>query len=588
MQSRMSKGVLLFTLLWMWLFSACSLAASIASPLPADQAFPFSLTVNGPQFALAEWRIAPGYYLYSKRVHVVPVPIEAADVRLPQGELKYTTQGRLEVFSGTISVPVLAKNNATQFRVSIDYQGCSESGFCYPPIHKTYSLNFTSGTVTEDTTSLSNLLTNQNGIAALFGSQHFGITLLIFAGLGLLLAFTPCVLPMVPIVTGIIVGHKRSVSAKKGFLLSSTYVFGSSLTYALAGVAAALMGSSLQVWLQKPIVIILAASLFVLLAFSLFGWYELKLPRQWQNKLTKWSNHQQGGTYAGVFFMGMISTLIISPCVTAPLVGVLIYISQSGDMILGGSALFAMGLGMGLPLILIGMSAGKWLPKSGAWMEAVKKLFGVLMLAMGIWLLSRAVPSLVTMILTGLLLLGIAFFLSVSLPRVITWRKLSRSLGVLLGLSGIIVIVGASLPNAVPTWLGANQASPLASSFTVIRDLAMLNKQLSQAQLAHKPVLLDFYADWCESCVVMDKNVFSLTDVKQALSNYVLLRADLTENSHDDQAIMKHFNVIAPPTVLFFNVAGREMNAQRIVGEVNAQEFLGRLQSLGNQSGFKK
>lgn len=588
MQSRISKGVLLFTLVWMWLFSAATLAATIASPLPADQAFTFSLNLNSPQFALAEWRIAPGYYLYTKRVQVVPAPIDAAQVRLPQGDLKYTTQGRLEVFSGIISVPILVKNTISQFHLTVDYQGCSESGFCYPPVHKTYSLNLANNTVTEDTTSLSNLLTNQNDIAALFSSQHFGVTLLIFAGLGLLLAFTPCVLPMVPILTSIIVGHKQSVSAKKGFLLSSTYVFGSSLTYALAGIAAALMGSSLQVWLQKPIVIILAASLFVLLAFSLFGWYELKLPRQWHNKLTEWSNHQQGGTYAGVFFMGMISTLIISPCVTAPLVGVLIYISQSGDMVLGGSALFVMGLGMGLPLILIGMSAGKWLPKSGAWMEIVKKLFGVLMLAMGIWLLSRILPSLITMILTGLLLLSMAFFLSVSLPRTIAWQKSSRSMGALLGLSGILVIVGASLPNALPTWLVVNQEAPIASAFTVIRDMATLNKQLSQAKLARKPVLLDFYADWCESCVVMDKNVFSLTDVKQALSNYVLLRADLTENNSDDQVIMKHFNVIAPPTVLFFNIAGREMNGARIVGEVNAQEFLGRLQSLGNQSGFNK
>lgn len=588
MQSRMIKmikSVFLFTLLWIGLFSANSFATTFQSPLPSDQAFIFSVNINSPRFATVEWRIAPGYYLYSKRVHITLDPNVPADIRIPQGELKYDVNlGRLEVFSGNVSVPVKLKNNETKIRLNVAYQGCSVEGFCYPPLQKTLLLNFSDGKVSQDNTpSLPSLLTDQNGIAALFGAQHFGVTLLVFAGLGLLLSFTPCVLPMIPIVTGIIVGHKRTTNAKKGFFLSSTYVLGSSMTYAMAGVAAALMGSSLQVWLQKPAVIGIASGLFVLLALSLFGCYELRLPNRLQNQVANWSNHQRRGTYAGVFLMGMMSTLIISPCVTAPLVGVLMYISQTGDVVLGGGALFAMGIGMGIPLVLLGMSAGRWLPKSGAWMDLVKKMFGVLMLGMAIWLASRIVPPGITLILTGLLLSGVSIFLILYLPRMIEWRKLSRGLGYAIGLSGMAVMFGANMPDMMNHWIGARQAYSSVSSFIVIRDMATLNKELSLAQVSRKPVILDFYADWCESCIVMDRKVFGADTVKQALNNYVLLRVDLTSNSADDQVMMKNFSVIAPPTVLFFNAKGSEMNGQRIVGEVNAKEFLGRLNRLTAQ-----
>lgn len=585
MQSKLTKSILFLVLLWTCIFSVNSFAQATKAPLSNDEAFAFSVSRVKSDVAMVNWQIAPGYYLYTNRVRITVDPKTPVDVQLPQGDLKYDASlGRLEVYHGNITVPVVFKTNPQQITLDVDYQGCSQEGFCYPPMHKSMLVNMVNGSVeqmntpTSSTHSWKSLLTDQNGVKNLLGSQHLGMLLLIFAGLGLLLAFTPCVLPMVPILTGIIVGQKQAVTTKKAFFLSLVYVLGSAITYSIAGLIAATMGSSLQAWLQKPWIIAVVSGLFVLLALSLFGLYDLQVPRRWQNRITGWSNQQQGGTYVGVFLMGMISTLIVSPCVTAPLVGVLMYIGQTGDRILGASALFAMGIGMGIPLILIGMSAGKWLPKSGSWMESVKKIFGVLMLGMAIWLSSRITSQTVTLIFWGVLLLGFALYLGLYLPQLISRPKFARALGLMVGISGVLVIGGVSMPNVVHGLMSKHQTEIAeTNSFFVIHDMATLNKQLALAQAAHKPVILDFYADWCESCVTMDRNVFMNPNVQNALSKYVLLRADLTANSEDDQAILKSYDVIAPPTVLFFDGQGREMNTNRIVGEVDAKEFLLRL-----------
>ncbi|HEX4044362.1 MAG TPA: protein-disulfide reductase DsbD, partial [Gammaproteobacteria bacterium] len=397
----------------LWLLTASTVEA-VVTPLPADQAFVFSVYINPTLSAptkektiakevMAEWQIAPGYYLYTKRIHIHFEPTMNADIQLPQGEVKYGQEtGQYEVFSGIISVPILLSKTPSQLTMHVDYQGCSQAGFCYPPMQRSFLLNFTDNTITpllSKTTDKewSSLLTDQNGIVTVLQSQHFGIVLLIFAGLGLLLALTPCVLPMIPILTSIIVGHRSRKHAdekhiKRAFFLSLAYVLGTAVTYALAGVLAAFLGQSLQSWLQQPWVIGLMSGVFVLLALSLFGCYELALPSRWQTALLRLNQRQRGGHYLSVFLMGMLSTLIVSPCVTAPLVGVLMYIAQSGDPVLGGSALFAMGIGMGIPLLLVGVSAGKWLPKSGPWLEGVKKIFGLLMLGMAVWLAARVIP----------------------------------------------------------------------------------------------------------------------------------------------------------------------------------------------------
>jgi thioredoxin:protein disulfide reductase len=595
MQVSKSKSVLFRILITGWIMLALLLSAnsfafvtSKSPPLPADQAFAFSAVFNRPNEVLIEWQIAPGYYLYAKRVHIAIEPKTTADIRLPQGELNYDQdRGKYEAYSGNISIPVLLKTKEQQLQLSVDYQGCSQGGFCYPPMHKTLTLNLVAQTVSQKSdisappthSSLQSLVKDQNGVQALLQTQHLSVSFLLFIGLGLLLAATPCVWPMVPILTGIIIGQKQVVGTRKAFFLSLTYVLGMSITYAIAGLMAASMGHSLQVWLQTPMMIAITTTLFVLLALSLFGFYDLRVRGQWQNKMTFWSNQQQRGTYAGVFFMGMLSTLIVSPCVTAPLVGVLMYIAATGNLIFGASALFAMGIGMGIPLLLIGMSVGKWLPTSGPWMEAVKKTFGILMLAMAIWLFSRIVPPLITSLLWGAWIVGIALFLSFYLPRVISHPKLNRSLGFLVGCSGMLLMIGGiGSTDKMSEWMHINGATVAAArSFIVVHDIAALEKQLSVAQGAHQPVILDFYADWCESCVAMDRNVFNVPDIQKVLTNYVLLRADLSKNSTDDQALLKRFDIIAPPTVLFFDQKGHEMNSQRIVGEINAEEFLTRL-----------
>ena len=581
------RQILQCTLLLLWLVCLPSFAEGV--PLPENQAFAFHLSVTKSNQAMAEWEIAPGYYLYSKRVRITMDSALKPIINYPQGELKYDAErGRFEAFSGSLLIPVLFSASDANVRMGVDYQGCSEDGFCYPPTHREFNLNLINRTVTEDVsvapitstgTSLQTLLTDQNSVRSLLDAKHLGVVLLVFAMLGLLLAFTPCVLPMIPILMGIIVGHKESVSTKKAFFLSGSYVLGSAITYALAGLLVASLGSTLQVWLQKPWIIAATSALFVLLALSLFGVYELQLPRALQNSLSRFSDSRKRGSYAGVFVMGMISTLIVSPCVTAPLVGVLMYIAQTGDRLLGASALFAMGIGMGLPLLFIGTSAGKWLPKSGAWMDAVKKIFGILMLGMAIWLISRVISPMLVMVLWGILLLAIAIFLILYLPTVIGRRKLNRTIGFLVGLSGMLVVVaGIGMPTQLSNWIGAVPAMVNhEKTFVVVHDISALQKQLLLAKQDKKPVILDFYADWCESCVVMDRKVFNLPTVKQQLKPYVLLRADLTENSANDQMLLTHYGVIAPPTVLFFDDKGKEINSQRIVGEVDANEFLTRL-----------
>jgi len=455
--------------------------AAPATPLPADHAFAFSLTTTPSGEWKAEWRIAPGYYLYRQHLHIKadPASLLKSKIVLPVAD---------KFYSGTLSIPLHIAEPA-QGRLIIDYQGCSQQGFCYPPVHKEIILP----------------------AASSLQAWHAAWALLLFVGLGLVLAFTPCVLPMVPILASIVVGHHAG-TGRKAFLLSLAYVSGMALTYAIAGIAAAWLGSTLQVWLQTPLVIILSSFIFVLLAFSLWGFYEVNLPKRWQKRFSAWNHRWTGGNYLSVFAMGMFSTLIVSPCVSAPLAGVLLYISQTGDLLWGASALFAIGVGMGIPLLLVGASMGRWLPKRGKWMEAIRKLFTFVMLGMAVWLMLRLFPE------------------------------------------------------------------PMSTKiFTVVHDLPHLQQALIRAKSAHKPVLLDFYADWCESCVIMDKQVFAAPSVQSALLPFILLRADLSENTLAEQNMMQYFQVIAPPAILFFAATGAELKTYRIDGEVNSKELLARL-----------
>ena len=563
-QKMKELAAMFLKLLMVFTFTLSAHAFVITKPLAADKAFSLSITQENPNKVILNWEMAEGYYLYRQKLHFNFDPKATAEISFPQAEMKQDlNHGQYEVYSGKVSIPMILRSSTDKVKMTVDYQGCSAKGFCYPPMQQTSTL-----TVTPDTgksSSYTSLLTDQNSVKALLGSSSMLGLLMIFGALGLLLAFTPCILPMIPILTSIIVGHKQPVSTRKAFFLSTTYVLGSSITYAFVGLLAAYMGSSLQASLQQPWIIAIVSAFFVLLSLSLFNVYDLHLPRSWQNYITAISRKQEGGTYIGVFIMGVISTLVVSPCVTAPLIGILMYIAESGNMALGAGALFLMGLGMGIPLIAIGVTTGKWMPRRGPWMTVIQQIFGVMMIAMAIWLLSRVASLAIIMMFTAVVLFGAAFLFAVRQHRFYALDS---------AIAGILLVIAINSPTVMQT-----VSSPaVKTSFTIVKNMDELNQQLSQSK--GLPVLLDFYADWCESCIIMDKKVFDQEEVKKSLNKFVLLRVDISHNSAADATLLKSFGVIAPPTILFFNNYGQEVNSKRIVGELNANEFLGRIDTF--------
>ena len=515
--------------------------------LPVDQVFQVSVQRLNNKTLTARWTIKPGYYLYRDKIHFESTPIHINSVVFPKGIIKHNQFiGKYEVYQGHVVTLLKFINPLPDQNLDfeIHYQGCAIAGFCYPPVIKHITLTH-SGMFVSDINSTNNkqssLSTNnqvqkttiktaseQSKILSLLAGHNIFWTLISFFGFGLLLSLTPCVLPLIPVLSAIILGQKQ-LTTVKAFSLSVTYVLAMALTYAVAGVFAGLAGSYLQAFLQSPWVIIIVCALFVGLAFSLFGFYELRLPASWHEKLIHITNRQQGGNYLGVALMGCLSTLVISPCVTAPLVGVLTYIGNTGNALLGGLALFVLGLGSGIPLLIIGTSAGKWLPKSGPWMNTVKIILGILMLVMAVWLLARILPT-------------------NSRP----YRLLH--------------------PNQV--------ISSETSNFQTIKNISDLNLVLEQAKQQNKPVLLDFYANWCLSCKEMERVVFTAPQVKSLMSYFILLRADVTANDDKDKALEHQFHVIAPPTFLFFAPNGQELTDARIVGQEESQTFASHLQQI--------
>jgi len=571
-------------------------ASAAIKPLPVNAAFELTPYLDQNHQLVLQWDIAPGYYLYREQVYIEPNKnqVELGALHFPEGvERRDDLHGLYQAYFDklVVYVPLLGSLNQI-LDVNIHYQGCSSQGFCYPPVKKTLKVNLASVKSPRDLSDYlasagnklpSSHLVDQSYAADLLQGQHLFFIILSFLGLGLLLAFTPCVLPMIPILSSIIVGFDKEMSTYKAFRLSLSYVMGMALTYAATGMAVALLGSSIQVAMQKPSVIVSFSLLFVALALSLFGFYELKLPNRWQRHIVSWSHKHEGGTYVGVFFMGVLSTLIVSPCVSAPLVGALTYIAETGNVALGGLALLSMGIGMGIPLLLIGTTAGKLLPKAGQWMEIVKKLFGILMLAMAILMIERIASGAVILVLWAVLLFVTTLVLWQMTHSKRFLMHLNRGFGVALMTYSGILMVGAFLGNTDPFYPLANQGMPVAllsQQFTVVKNVDELNVQLQLAKKNKKNVLLDFYADWCVSCIVMDKKVFNQVAIKDSLTDYVLLRVNVTKNSASDRALLSRFNIIAPPSIIFFNASGALLTHQQIVGEVNAKEFLAELSQI--------
>jgi len=580
--------------------------------LPPDQAFGLEVRVLDGHTLVANFRVAPGYYLYRDRTHfkikkeltqTTTSTINA--VIMPIGKMKLDPNfGDMIVYHQSFQAEIKLDRHplaAQKITLEAEYQGCKDSGLCYAPINKEFNLSLpqvatvsalatsttapASGVPTMATTTSAQPETESAKIDRLFKQGNFWLIVLFFFGAGLLLSFTPCVFPMIPILSGIIAGSGGKITKLYGFLLALAYVMGMALTYTGAGIAAGLSGELLSSALQTPWVLGSFAAVFVVLSLSMFGFYELQLPSAMQSRLSDSTNKIRGGQMGGVFLMGALSAVIVSPCVAAPMAASLLYISQTRDAVLGGVALFTMALGMGMPLLLIGASAGALLPKAGGWMEAVKQFFGVLMLGVAIWLISTLIPLGVEMLLWAVLLIISSIYLhplDALPPKASGWYKLGKGLGVLVLLLGVAMLVGAlSGAKDILRPLGALSGGQTAATtpalpFVKVKNIAELDAAIAQAK--GKTVMLDFYADWCVACKEMERFTFPDEKIQAKLSNTLLLKADVTANNADDKALLKRYGLFGPPGILFFDAQGREQTEHRVIGFQNPKQFLASLE----------
>ncbi|HHS99349.1 MAG TPA: protein-disulfide reductase DsbD, partial [Thiomicrospira sp.] len=563
--------------------------------LDAEDAFAFSHKINNSGQLEVHWNVANDYHLYQDKIKTSVIKGNATlgTLELPRAELiDDELFGKTMVYHGQFSAQLPISQITGQATIQIEYQGCSAaSGVCYPPVKKQIVVDASKiNTASNISTNTANIatasvnsgeeLSETDQIADTLKNSSVWIVIATFFIFGLLLSLTPCVFPMIPILSSIIVGQGDQLTTRRAFVMSLVYVLAMSVTYTVAGVLAGVFGENLQAAFQNPWIIGSFSAIFILLALSMFGFYELQLPSGLQSKLTSISNKQQGGTLTGVAIMGFLSALIVGPCVAPPLAGALIYIGQTGDALLGGTALFAMSMGMGLPLLLLGTSAGKLLPRAGAWMDNVKAVFGVMLIGIAIWMAERIVPAEVAMTSWALLFMISAVYLGAfeSTAEKSGWLKLAKGFGLALFLYGAMILtglLGGSTQMFQPlkvfqggTGHGAVQSEHLV--FKTIKSQADLEAELAKGQ----PVMLDFYADWCVSCKEMEALTFTDSGVHTALKGVTLLKADVTANDDIDKTLMKNFGIIGPPAILFFNPQGIEQKAQRVVGFKNSTDFI--------------
>ncbi|AYH42131.1 protein-disulfide reductase DsbD [Azoarcus sp. DN11] len=582
--------------------SAPAGAAPSGSPMRPEEAFVLSAQALDPQTVEVTVKIASDYYLYADkfRFRADPDTVSFGTPQRPPGHVKNDEFfGRVETYRKEVKLllPVTAPDGVTKFRLLGAVQGCWDGGICYPPNEQTADIDLMAKPVKTGGSFLDGLLSrddrsapgatgiagDESGrIAGLLRDASGPLVLLSFFGFGLLLAFTPCMFPMIPILSGIIVGHGHNISRGRAFMLSLVYVLGMAVTYAAAGVAAGLSGTMLSAALQNAWVLGSFALVFVLLSLSMFGFYELQLPSALQSRLSSTASHQQGGHLGGVAVMGVLSALIVGPCVAAPLAGALLYIAQTGNAALGGAALFAMALGMGAPLLAVGVAARSVLPRAGAWMEGVKKAFGVMLLAVAVWLLTPVVPPLLPMLAWAALLVFSGIFLHAIdplPPQAKGWQRFWKGVGVVLLIGGAAMLVGALAGSRDPLQplavlhtgtAGANANAAEAPRFEKVSSVAELDARLTSTD---RPVMLDFYADWCVSCKEMERFTFTDPKIAARMGRMLLLKADVTANNDDDKALLKRFNLFGPPGTIFFDRNGKERNDLRVVGFLEAGPF---------------
>ena len=615
----MFKSLKQLSVLFAMLFAFTLAHAEEDDYLAPEVAFKFSARMADAKTAEVTYAIADGYYMYRERFHFKAEGATLGEPQIPAGTVKFdqTFNKNVETYhhSVTIRLPVEANGSFTLVSTG---QGCADKGLCYPPMDSSVSLSTTAGSAsggllsamgiakgtnaavdTPQAPVASNASLAANATQAAAGAQQsaapdsengriesslksgkFLLILPLFFVLGLGLSLAPCSYPMMPILSTIILGEGAQVSRRRGFLLSATYVFGMALVYAALGVAAGLAGHGLAAALQNPWVLSVFALLMIGMSLSMFGFYELQLPAALQTKFSQASGQQSAGKLIGVFIMGALSALIVGPCVAPPLAGALVYISQTRDIVLGGSTLFVMAIGMGVPLLLIGISAGSLLPRAGAWMESIKRFFGVLMLGTAVWMVSPVIPALAQMLCWAALGIGYGAYL--------LWDKSStawfaKAFGVVFMVCGVVQLVGGISGGrdvlAPLAHLGGAQQSAHAQ-FVRVKSVAELDAALAQTN--GKPALLDFYADWCVSCKEMEKFTFTDPRVQARFGEMILLQIDVTANNADDKAMLKRFNLFGPPGIIFFDGQGREVPQGRVIGYQDADKFLRSLSVLNS------
>ena len=580
--------------------------------LDADEAFRVSVTPEQPDLLLVRWDIADGYYLYRDKFRVKLT--EGNDVTLgapslPPGETKHDEFfGDVQIFHHEAEMRVPLKRTsaeATDITLQVAYQGCAEAGICYPPIKKELPVSlpaFDAGKGMSASTAVaeepagappatSGVSSRQDDIARILREGSTGWIILSFFAAGVLLAFTACMYPMIPILSSIIVGQGASITTARAFSLSLIYVEAMAATYAIIGVISSQVGAGVQAFFQNPWILSLFALIFVTLALSMFGFFNLQLPASWQAKLSHTSHRQKGGTLVGVAVMGVLSALIVGPCAGPVLIGALLYSSQTGDYLTGALAMFALGNGMGAPLLVICTSGGKLLPKAGAWMVTVKAVFGVVLLGVAVLMLERILPGPVTLVLWALLLIIPAVYMG-ALEHVPAdasgWRRFWKGLGIAMLVYGVILMLGAATGARDPLHPLRNLTSVIATSdggvhasqhlpFQRIKSVEDFDAAVKESARLGKPVMLDFYADWCTYCIKMEDYTFSDSRVQEALAGVTLLQADVTANDAADLALLNHFNLFAPPAILFFGPDGKERTDYRLVGYLGVDEFLAHL-----------
>ncbi len=580
--------------------------------LDIEEAFQFALSLNDKNQLSAIWSIADKHYLYKNKFKFELIKANGFALQAPEmpaGKKKsdeYLGDYEAYYHDLSINIPITGKGDKTKpLAVKVTYQGCSEAGICYPKVTKNIELDIaglnindisTATVIDAQKTSItstdnSEQQSEQDALAGLLSSDNTLLALATFFLIGLGLAFTPCVFPMIPILSGIIAGQGNK-AANSAFVMSVVYVLSMAVVYTLVGVVAGLSGNNIQVIFQNPWVLGSFALIFILLALSMFGFYELQLPSSLQSKISELSNKQQGGTLIGVAIMGVLSALIVGPCMAPPLMGILLFISQTGDPLLGGSALFVMSLGMGIPLIIIGTSAGKLMPRAGIWMDTVKAVFGVAMLGVAIWMMERVLAEVIIIWLWALLIFVSGVYMGALTPiheNTTGWARLWKALGLVLMLYASLLIIGVSSGNVdymqpLKGHYMSTSVNTVGSSqhlrFKKIKSYQDLQQQLVLAKQQQKPIMLDFYADWCTYCKSMEKTTFQSANVLTSLENFIVLQADVTEMDEQDKQLLKAFQIPAPPAILFFTPGVGEKKNFRVVGYKNGDDFARHINSF--------